>query len=370
MAEEADDDASKTEEPTSKKLEDAREKGQVASSREINHWMMFMGATLGFVFLGAYMWQGLGVAMLPFFERPHEFSFEGAGLQRIVAAALMEPMMSLLPLLAIFVVAALAAPFLQNGFLVSGESLIPKFSKVSPVGGLKRLFSSNSVFEFLKGLLKIAVVSTVCWYALKGEATDITRFAEMEIVELARIMGALALQVMVAVIAAMTLIAGADYFYQRFQHFKRLRMSKQENKDEYKQAEGDPVVKGRIKQLRMERARRRMMSAVPKATVIVTNPTHFAVALQYDENTPAPICVAKGSDLIALKIRELAAKQSVPVVENKPLARALFASVDVDREIPPEHYKAVAEVISYVMNLKQRLGRKPAGASASPPGAR
>ena len=359
MAEEADDDASKTEEPTAKRLEEAREKGQAAASREINHWMIFMGATLGFVFLGAYMWRGLGAAMRPFFERPHEFDFEGAGLQRVVAFALMEPLYSVLPLLLILVVAALAAQFLQNGFLVSGEPLIPKFSKVSPVAGFKRLFSAHSVVEFLKGLLKISIVSVVCWYALKDEALDISRFVEMDIVELARIMGMLALKVMVAVIAAMTLIAGADYFYQRFQHFKRLRMSKQEIKDEYKQSEGDPVVKGRIKQLRMERARRRMMSAIPKATVVVTNPTHFAVALQYDENTPAPICVAKGSDLVALKIRELAAKHSVPVVENKPLARALFASVDIDNEIPQEHYKAVAEVISYVMNLKQRFAKKP-----------
>jgi flagellar biosynthetic protein FlhB len=141
-------------------------------------------------------------------------------------------------------------------------------------------------------------------------------------------------------------------------------MSKQEIKDEYKQSEGDPVVKGRIKQLRMERARRRMMSAIPKATVVVTNPTHFAVALQYDESTPAPICVAKGSDLVALKIRELAATHKVPVVENKPLARALFATVEIDAEIPQEHYKAVAEVISYVMNLKKRLAPKTAPANA------
>jgi flagellar biosynthetic protein FlhB len=350
MAEEAEDDASKTEEPTAKRLQDAREKGQVVASREINHWMLFSGATLAAVFLGASMWQNLSRSIRPFIDRPHEFSFEGAGLQRVIASALIDPMVAILPLLAILMVAALAAQLLQNGLLFSAESLVPKFSKISPVAGFKRLFSSHSVVEFVKGLLKISIVGIVCWYALEGEIGNVSRFIDMEPI--------------VSVIAVMTLIAGGDYFYQRFQHYKRLRMSKQEIKDEYKQSEGDPVVKGRIKQLRMERARRRMMSAIPKATVVVTNPTHFAVALQYDEDTPAPICVAKGSDLVALKIRELAAEHKVPVVENKPLARALFATVEIDSEIPQEHYKAVAEVITYVLSLKRRLAPKTAPANA------
>jgi flagellar biosynthetic protein FlhB len=364
MAEEAEDDASKTEEPTAKRLQDAREKGQVVASREINHWMLFSGATLAAVFLGASMWQNLSRSIRPFIDRPHEFSFEGAGLQRVIASALIDPMVAILPLLAILMVAALAAQLLQNGLLFSAESLVPKFSKISPVAGFKRLFSSHSVVEFVKGLLKISIVGIVCWYALEGEIGTVSRFIDMEPIELMRVIGSLSLVVMVSVIAVMTLIAGGDYFYQRFQHYKRLRMSKQEIKDEYKQSEGDPVVKGRIKQLRMERARRRMMSAIPKATVVVTNPTHFAVALQYDEDTPAPICVAKGSDLVALKIRELAAEHKVPVVENKPLARALFATVEIDSEIPQEHYKAVAEVITYVLSLKRRLAPKTAPANA------
>ena len=366
MAEEAEDESSKTEEPTGKRLEEAREKGQVAATRELNHWMMFMGATLGFTFLGVPMWRNLTTAMVPFFERPHEFAFEGGGLQRILAYALYEPILAILPLLAILVVAAVSAQMLQNGFLVSAEPLIPKFSKLSPATGFKRLFSFNSVFEFLKGLIKISIVAGACWMSLRGEIDDVTRFVEFEPVDVGRTMMALATKVMVAVIAVMTLIAGLDYLYQRFQHFKRLRMSKQEIKDEYKQSEGDPVVKGRIKQLRMERARKRMMTAVPKATVVVTNPTHYAIALKYDESTMAPVCVAKGVDLVAQKIREIATENEVPIVENKPLARALYASVEIDDEIPPEHYKAVAEVISYVLSLKKKLA--PAGrGEARPP---
>jgi flagellar biosynthetic protein FlhB len=158
----------------------------------------------------------------------------------------------------------------------------------------------------------------------------------------------------------MTAIAALDFFWQRFQHSKRLRMTKQELKEEYRQAEGDPVVKGRIKQLRMERARKRMMAEVPKATVVVTNPTHFAVALRYDEGkSPAPVCVAKGVDLVALRIRELARDADVPIVENPPLARALHASVELEEEIKPEQYKAVAEVISYVFALRKKTAPKP-----------
>jgi flagellar biosynthetic protein FlhB len=366
MAEESDDDASKTEEPTGKRLEDAREKGQVAATRELNHWMMFMGATLGFTFLGTHMWRSLSGAMLPFLERPHDFDLGERGVQQVIAFALFEPVKAILPLLAVLMVAAVASQLLQNGFLVSAQPLIPKFSKLSPVSGFKRLFSVNSVVEFLKGLLKITIVGLTCWYVLKDEAGDIARFIEYDLLAIGNVMLVLALKVMATVIAVMTVIAGLDYLFQRFQHYKRLRMSKQELKDEYKQSEGDPVIKGRIKQLRMERARKRMMAAVPQATVVVTNPTHFAIALRYDEETPAPICVAKGLDLVALKIREIAEASSVPTVENRPLARALYDAVEIDQEIPPEHYKAVAEVISYVMNLKKKLA--PAGAPPRPAG--
>ena len=360
MAEEADDDASKTEEPTGKRLEDAREKGQIALSREITHWMMFVAATLSLSIFADFAWRRLTASMLPFFARPHDMDVSVNGLQRIVAHSLVEPLIAIGPLLAVLVFAAIAAQLAQNGLVVSGESLKPQFSRLSPVTGLKRLFSANSLIEFVKGLIKIAIVAAAAWYVIADQVKDIARFIDMDPGQLGPIMGDMTIAVMIAVIAVMTAIAALDVFWQRFQHTKRLRMTKQEIKEEYKQAEGDPVVKGRIKQLRMERARKRMMAEVPKATVVVTNPTHFAVALRYEEGkSAAPVCVAKGTDLVALRIRDLARESDVPIVENPPLARALFASVELEEEVKPEQYKAVAEVISYVFALRKRTAAKP-----------
>ncbi|MFM7346552.1 MAG: flagellar biosynthesis protein FlhB [Tagaea sp.] len=360
MAEEAEDDSSKTEEPTGKRLEDAREKGQIALSREITHWMMFSAATLSLAIFADYAWRRLTVSMLPFFARPHDIEISVNGLQRIVAQALVEPLLAVGPLMAVLVLAAIGAQMLQNGLVVSGESLKPNFTRLSPVTGLKRMFSANALVEFVKGLIKIAIVAAASWYVIADQVKDISRFIDMDPAQLGPFMGDMTIAVMIAVISVMTAIAALDFFWQRFQHTKRLRMTKQEIKEEYKQAEGDPVVKGRIKQLRMERARKRMMAEVPKATVVVTNPTHFAVALRYDEGkSPAPVCVAKGVDLVALRIRELARDADVPIVENPPLARALHASVDLEEEIKPEQYKAVAEVISYVFALRKKTAPRP-----------
>jgi flagellar biosynthesis protein FlhB len=360
MAEEADDDASKTEEPTGKRLDDAREKGQVALSREITHWMMFVAATLSLTIFADHAWKRLTQSMLPYFAHPHDMDVSVNGLQRIVAQALIDPLIAVGPLMAVLVVAALAAQFLQNGFIVSGESLKPQFSRLSPTTGLKRLFSAISLVEFVKGLIKIAIVAAAAWYVIAEQTHDIARFIDMDPTQLGPIMGDMTVAIMIAVISVMTAIAALDLFWQRFQHTKRLRMTKQEIKEEYKQAEGDPVVKGRIRQLRMERARKRMMAEVPKATVVLTNPTHFAVALRYDEGkSAAPICVAKGADLVALRIRELARESDVPIVENPPLARMLFASVELEEEIKPEQYKAVAEVISYVFTLRKKTASRP-----------
>lgn len=359
MAEEAEDESSKTEEPTGKRLEDAREKGQIAVSREIGHWMMFVSATLALALFAQYAWQRLSVSLLPFFERPHDIEVSVNGLQRVVAIALVEPLLAVGPLLVVLMIAALAAQALQNGLVVSGESLKPNFTRLSPTTGFKRMFSANALVEFIKGLIKIAIVTAAAWYVIADQTHDISRFIEMEPRQLGPIMGDMTIAVMIAVISVMTAIAGLDWFWQRFQHNKRLRMTKQEIKEEYKQAEGDPMVKGRIKQLRMERARKRMMAEVPKATVVVTNPTHFAVALRYEEGkSAAPICVAKGVDLVALRIRDLARDSEVPVVENPPLARALYATVDLEEEIKPDQYKAVAEVISYVFALRKKTGAR------------
>ncbi len=260
----------------------------------------------------------------------------------------------LLPLLATLF-AALASGFLQNNFVFSAEPLIPDFSRISPATGLSRMFSWRSLVELGKGLIKIAIIGFAAAYTVLPQVAHIRQLADSEISNTVFFTWQIVKDMLLAICIIMFFIAILDYAYQRFTYIQGLRMSKQEIKEEFKQQEGDPAVKQRIRQVRMERARRRMMSAVPGADVIVTNPTHYAVALQYDSSVMrAPKLVAKGIDNIALKIREIAQEHDIPIVENPPLAQALYASVDLDREIPADHYKAVAEVIGYVYKLKGR----------------
>jgi flagellar biosynthetic protein FlhB len=219
------------------------------------------------------------------------------------------------------------------------------------------MFSSQSIAEFLKGLVKLVIVGSVVLFVLLPEFGKLQQLPAFEPINLVRHLGSLAGRLMGATLAVMTALAALDMLYQRFRHMQGLRMSRQELKDEMRQSDGDPVVKGRLRQLRMERARKRMMAKIPEATVVVTNPTHFAVALKYvREEMEAPVVIAKGMDFVALKIRELAKDNDVPIVENPPLARMLYAACEVDRAIKPEHYKAVAEIIGYVMRLKPRAG--------------
>jgi flagellar biosynthetic protein FlhB len=239
----------------------------------------------------------------------------------------------------------------------SADSLKPKFSKISPLAGLKRLFSRQAIANFVKGLIKLAVLGSVMVALLWPQRHRLEALVSTDILGTLLLTRSLSLDLLGAVVAILFLVAAADYLFQYRQWFERQKMSLREMKDEFKQTEGDPQVKGKIRQLRQARARRRMMAAVPKASVIITNPTHYAIALQYDRGMNAPVCLAKGTDLVALKIRELAAKHSIPIVENPPLARALHATVEIDEEIPTEHYKAVAEIIGYVMKLRRGAGQ-------------
>jgi flagellar biosynthesis protein FlhB len=260
----------------------------------------------------------------------------------------------LFPLI-LLIAAAIGASLFQHGFLFSAEQIKPKLEKISPLQGFKRLFSMRSLAEFVKGIAKLAIVGAVCAMLLWPVQRDVANIATLEMVQLLDLLRSLAVRLLVGVLAVMTVIAGLDFLYQKFEHLKRLRMSRQELKDEFRQSEGDPLIKARLRQIRMERSRRRMMAAVPEADVVVTNPTHFAVALKYDpENMLAPRLTAKGTDSLAQRIRAVAEANEVPVVENPPLARGLYATVELDEEIPAEHYKAVAEIIGYIMKLKRR----------------
>ena len=317
MAEEQ-DDSQKTEDPTQKRLDETRKRGQIATSREINHWFMILGGTIALMMFMPAMLRDLARAFIGFIEYPHDLAADPRGIQGALAKVLVDVALALAPVFAIFVVAALAAGFAQAGFLFAPEALAPKFSKLSPVTGLKRMFSARALIDLAKNFIKLGIVGAVCWFVLAPDLVGIDRFITMDMGALLSTVGRMTVALFVGVLSVMTAIAAGDFLYEKLAHFRRLRMSRQELKDEYKQSEGDPLIKSRIKQIRAERARRRMMQEVPKADVVITNPTHFAVALRYDQATmPAPKVVAKGADLIAKRIRELAAANDVPIVENQ-----------------------------------------------------
>jgi flagellar biosynthetic protein FlhB len=237
----------------------------------------------------------------------------------------------------------------------STEPLSPKFSKISPAAGFARLFGKQAGANFLKGLFKVIALGTVMVLVLWPERHRLDAMIWFDPVSLLTVTKTISVQLMGTVVAMLAVVATLDYLFQYRQWFERQKMSLHEIKEEYKQSEGDPHIKGRIRQIRHARMKKRMMAAVPTASVIITNPTHYAVALKYERGMPAPICVAKGIDALALKIREIATANNVPIVENVPLARALHASVEIDDEIPVEHYHAVAEVIGYVMRLRRGI---------------
>jgi flagellar biosynthetic protein FlhB len=282
---------------------------------------------------------------------------DGRGLIALAARAEREVLATLALPLGLLVLAALAGTLIQHRLVWSADSLKPKFSKISPLAGLKRMFSAQSLANFGKGLVKLGVVGSVMVALLWPQRFRLESLVQTDVLGTLMITRSLSLNMLVVVVAILFLVAAADYLFQYRQWFERQKMSIREMKEEFKQTEGDPLVKGKIRQLRQQRMRKRMMTAVPKASVIITNPTHYAVALQYERGMEAPICVAKGIDLIALKIREVAGEHRIPIVENPPLARALHATVEIDEEIPAEHYKAVAEVIGYVMKLRRAAGQ-------------
>jgi flagellar biosynthetic protein FlhB len=358
MAEEQ-DDSQKTEEPSQKRLDEARKKGQVVNSREVSNWFMILGATVFVAMMLPGMLSDMTGLLKPFLEMPDLIAADPGNLQAMAFDAFGGLLKAGMLPLVVIVVAAVAGTLLQHGFVVSTEHIKPKFEKISPFAGAKRLFSTRSLSEFVKGVLKLVVAGAVGFAFVWPAIGDVGSLTQLELAALLDLTRSLAVRMMGGMLIAMTVIAGLDYLYQRMKHMKSLRMSKQEMKDEFRQTEGDPMIKGRLRQIRMERARKRMMAAVPGADVIITNPTHFAVALKYDAAAmQAPRVVAKGVELLALRIRALAEEHGVPIVENPPLARALHATVEVDAEVPPEHYKAVAEVIGYIMRLRRERGER------------
>jgi flagellar biosynthesis protein FlhB len=352
---EADDDASKTEEPSERKLGEARGKGQVWNSREVGHWSMFLAAAMVLGMLGPGIAQSITRTITPFLEKPEQIPVDPGGLGGVLIDMVVETGKPLAFPLLILLIAAIAPTVAQTGFLIATESIKPQLSKLNPLQGLKRIFSGNASIEMGKNLVKLAIVGAVAGWLLYPELLRIDQLIGVDIIDSVIELKTETLKLLIGIIAVMAVLAAGDVTYQRFAFYKKMRMSKQDVKEEYKQSEGDPMIKMRLRQIRMERARQRMMANVPKATVVITNPTHYAVALQYEpDQMPAPKVVAKGADLIAQRIRELAEEHKVPIVQNPPVARALFAAVDIDEMVPPEHYKVVAEIISFVFKLKRK----------------
>jgi flagellar biosynthesis protein FlhB len=357
MADE-DDGGERTEDPTQKRLDDALERGDVAKSQEVNTWFMIAGATLVLSnFSGSF--GDLQTPLRNIIANSWMIRVDGPGLlmlmknlEYVLFAALGLPILML-------IIAAIAGNMLQHRLVWSAESLTPKLSKISPMEGAKRIFGKQALANFAKGLFKLTALGAVMTAILWPERHRLESMLRFDPAAVLGVTVSLTVHLMGAVVAMLAVVAIADYFFQYRQWYERQKMSLREMKDEFKQSEGDPHIKGRIRQLRQQRMKKRMMAAVPKASVIITNPTHYSVALSYERGMPAPICVAKGVDLIALKIREVAGEHNIPIVENVPLARALYANVEIDEEIPVEHYHAVAEIIGYVMGMRRGLsGRR------------
>ena len=358
MAEE--DDASKTEDPTARKLEKARDKGQVASSQEVKSWMILLGGAFAMIVMAPGIMRDISLTSLKFIESSHAIAVDSPHLRNVLIELLGDLAWILSPLMGLLVVLALVANVGQTGFIWALEKPKPQVSKISPLKGAKRIFGAKGFVEFVKGLAKLSLVTVVAFGLAVPLLGDIALLPSLEIGQTLGRIHWIAIWLMVGTVAVMTAIAALDFAYQKFSHLKQMRMTKQEVKDEHKQSEGDPLVKARIRKLRMARAQERMMAAVPEADVVITNPTHYAVALEYKMQTmPAPKVVAKGMDSLAQRIRAVAEEIDVPVIENAPLAQALYATVELDEEIPDEHYKAVAEIIGYVMRLRGQLPHAP-----------
>ena len=359
MAEEGSDDSQKTEEPTPKKLEEARKRGQVALSREVNNWIMLFTGMMIMIFLAPSFMSGMIGFLRGFLEHSSNLEVENGGLSTILWTTVTEVVNFLFLPLLILVIASMLGPVTQIGFLFSSESLKPSLNKISVINGLQRLFSIRSVTEFLKGLLKLCIIGFIGYLILLPFYDSIEHFVGIPVVTALDELRYIFIKLSIGILAVLIVVAAIDLFYQRFEYNKKMRMSLQEIKDEYKQSEGDPHVRARLRQLRAEKARARMMQSVPEADVVITNPTHYAIALKYDmERMNAPVLIAKGVDEVAKRIREVAKEHDIVVYESPPLARALYATVEIDEMIPAEHYKAVAEIISYVFRLKGKLPQK------------
>jgi flagellar biosynthesis protein FlhB len=349
------DAGEKTEQPTAKKRTDARAKGQVASSQELGTAFLFLSAFFGLkLFSGGMLIKLLNIFRSNFnYISDIENLYSVGYISRYITFLFGQLLLIIAPLVLLSMFAGVASNLMQVGWKPTLKPMKVNFGKLNPLSGIKRLFSLKILIDLVKALAKFAVVGIVIYNNIKKEINHISELVSMSLLQAVTYIGNIVVNIGLNVGVLFLFIALADIFYTRFKHTKDLRMTKQEVKDEYKNSEGDPHIKGKIKQKMREMSMRRMMQDVPSADVIITNPTHYSVAVKYDKDSAdAPIVVAKGVDFLAKRIREKAKESNIQIVENKQLARALYASVDVGQNIPPELYQSVAEVLAFVYNLK------------------
>ena len=349
----------KTEEPTAKKLSDARDDGKVAKSRELGFAIDLIVLFLLLKILIAFVYNGLRnvfsfvYSRIPEFVNSNAKEISGHSTNSLLHVVLLESLKIMLPFLIVGFAVCFLVNLLQVKWKVTTKPLQPKFDKFNPINGFKRIFSKDSLFELAKSILKMILIAYVAYSSIKGNADDLFILYDIPLIQAILLCGQIILDTGLKIGLVYLIVGIADWFYQKHKFHEDMKMTKQEVKDEYKNTEGNPEIKGKQRQRMQEASRRRMMQDIPKADVIITNPTHISVALKYDANEgKAPVVLAKGEDYLALKIREVAKENQVEIVENKPLARMLYTNVDIGQEIPPELYQAVAEVLAMVYNLK------------------
>ena len=342
----------KTEQPTSKKLADAREKGNVARSREIPSVLVLAGGIGVMFFGGGWMFGRLEDIMRGIYHRAGTISVVPETMHMLLWEIFLSTITVLIPLMLVVTIAGVAGNVMQFGFLLTGEKLTPDLAKLNPISGIKKLFSLRSFVEVIKSVVKLLIIGGIAYVVIRRYLDDIPGLMRLSVGGIVAFIGHTAFQICLYTCMVLFLMAILDFAYTKWQHTRDLRMTKQEVKDEHKQREGDPSVKARIRSVQREMARRRMMEAVPEATVVITNPTHLAIAIRYEEGMHAPTVVAKGAGFVAQKIKAIAAENDIPLVENKPLARTIFKTTEIGDFIPADLYRAVAEILAYVYRLK------------------
>jgi flagellar biosynthetic protein FlhB len=355
MAEDDKDQDQKTEEPSQRRLEQSREKGQTFISKEVMNWFFMGSCAVVLIWVLPFTASGMMNVLTPFLAAPDQMILAPDGLHRLSRHMFTQiaPKVAL-PLLVLFIVIIIIS-VLQVGSSISLKSLTPKMSRISIKQGLKKIFSKNAVMEFLKTVLKAIILIVSLYFLFKNHVFEIKTWTHLTLRQTLNVGDKLIFKLFLTILIILFFLAALDYIYQRYEFMKNLRMTKQEVKEEHKESDGDPAIKQRIRQLRMERSRNRMMQNIPTATVVITNPTHYSVALTYDHETmDAPRVVAKGQDHLALLIRERAKQFDIPIIENAPIARSLYSRVDLDKEIPEDTYRAVADIIRFVQELKNQ----------------